>query len=197
MVALQSTMLPLGTKLPPFELKNYNPKVSDHSVLIDSNELASTGYLVAFISNHCPFVINLAAKFGEIANNAQNSGLSVVAINSNDVSRYPTDHPEHMPDFADKYQFNFPYLFDESQSVPMAFKATCTPDFFLFDGTGSLVYRGQFDESRPGNGIESTGADLQLAIEHILLGKQPLSEQSPSIGCSIKWLPENEAKIDY
>lgn len=186
MVALNSSMLPLGSPLIPFELTNYNPRFSTKIVSVGKNDVAK-GCLIAVISNHCPYVINLAEALGRVGNYAQQQGFQVVAIGCNDIDNYPADAPEHIPEFAEKYGFDFAYCFDSTQSVAEQYKAVCTPDFFLFNNEGKLVYRGQLDDSRPGNNIKPTGDDLQQAIEQLLAG-QPVSEQqTPSLGCSIKW----------
>jgi len=186
MVALSSSMLPLGSSLPSYELENSNPRFEKAKVDL-SVDNQSKGYLVAFISNHCPFVINLADALAEVGNMAQKRGLQVVAIGCNDVVNYPADAPEYIPEFAEKYGFDFPYCFDETQDSAKIFQAECTPDFFLYDNEGKLFYRGQLDDSRPGNGIQATGNDLQQAVEKLLTGNAYPEMQKPSIGCSIKW----------
>ncbi len=142
--------------------------------------------------NHCPFVKHLADALAQFAAEYMQRGLAVVGINSNDVANYPADSPEQMVREAEERGYSFPYLYDETQEVAKAYHAACTPDFFLFDGDRKLVYRGQFDSSRPDSGIPITGADLRAAVEAVLAGKQPSEKQTPSIGCNIKWIPGKE-----
>jgi len=176
-----SKMVALGFKAPNFSLRDTEGNDITYS---DSNASAK---LVMFISNHCPYVKHLKLALSKLGRDYSDKSLDIFAINSNDVERYPDDAPDKMAE--DKRQFNypFPYLFDESQSVAKAYQAECTPDFFLFDAENKLVYRGQFDESRPGNDIPVTGEDLRSAIDDVLVGKSPSNEQKPSIGCNIKW----------
>jgi thiol-disulfide isomerase/thioredoxin len=143
--------------------------------------------LVMFICNHCPFVKHLAAELARFGAECQGRGVAVVAINSNDTAAHPEDSPERMIHEVEERGYSFPYLFDETQSVAKAYRAACTPDFFLFDKPRRLVYRGQFDGSRPGNGVPVTGADLRRALDCLLAGQPVPSEQRPSIGCNIKW----------
>ncbi|YCM42102.1 thioredoxin family protein [Verrucomicrobiaceae bacterium 227] len=150
------------------------------------------GTLIIFACNHCPFVVQLAETIGHFAKDISESGISTLAINSNDIARYPADAPEKMPAFADESGWQFPYLLDEDQQVAHAYHAACTPDFYLFDHDLKLVYAGQFDAARPNNDKPLTGADLRQAIEALLAGEPPLSPQLPSSGCSIKWKPGNE-----
>ncbi|HET6425928.1 MAG TPA: thioredoxin family protein [Planctomycetaceae bacterium] len=182
MVKTASTMLPLGTKAPAFSLPNVDGKTVS---LADF--AGSKGLLVMFICNHCPFVKHLRDALAAFGKEYQAKGLKVVAISSNDVATHPDDGPEQMKAEAKSAGYTFPYLFDESQAVAQAYKAACTPDFFLFDANMALVYRGQFDNSRPGNGKPVTGADLRTAADRVLSGQSPLIEQRPSIGCNIKW----------
>jgi len=149
------------------------------------------GTLVAFVCNHCPFVVHLAKELGELASEIALKGVSSVAIASNDIEKYPQDGPEKMIEFAEESGWGFPYLFDETQEVAHAYKAACTPDFFLFDGEGCLFYAGQFDFSRPGNGTP-TGDDLRAAVEGLVLGKEAPTDVYPATGCNIKWKPGNE-----
>jgi len=151
----------------------------------------SKGLLVAFICAHCPFVIHIRREFGAFADEYLDRGLAVVAIVSNDLALYPQDGPEGMLKEAEEGGYNFPYLIDESQEVAKAFRAACTPDFFLFDGGMKLAYRGQFDGSRPGNEIPVTGEDLRAAAEAVLVGGPVLENQRSSIGCNIKWREGN------
>ena len=150
------------------------------------------GLLVVFLSNHCPFVKHLRSELADFARGVQDRGLAVVAINANDVERYPDDSPEAMVREVALIGYTFPYLFDESQDVAKAYGAACTPDFFLFDADRRLVYRGQFDASRPGNSVPVTGEDLARAVDALLEGQPPLEPQTPSVGCNIKWKPGNE-----
>ncbi len=187
MAETPSTMLPLGTVMPKFELSDFNGN------LVSSREIGEgSGTLVVFFCNHCPFVKHIRDRFVQLTNEYLEKGLKVVAINSNDFDNYPDDSPEAMAAAAAEYGYQFPYLVDETQEVAKRFKAACTPDFFLFDGDRKLVYRGQMDDSRPGNDKPVTGADLRQAIDAVLAGRPVPSEQRPSIGCSIKWKPGNE-----
>ena len=178
-----SRMLPLGTSAPSFALRD---TVTDRTISLES--LASAPALVvAFICNHCPFVKHILDGFVGFAGELGARGLAVVAISSNDAVSYPADAPGEMARLAASKHFTFPYLYDESQQVARDYQAICTPDFFLFDRDRRLVYRGQFDASRPGNGMAVTGADLRAACEALLSGKPLAREQTPSVGCSIKW----------
>jgi len=152
----------------------------------------SKGLLVAFICAHCPFVVHIRKGFGTFAREYQEKGLAIVAIASNDLAQYPQDGPEGMKREAEEGGYSFPYLLDESQAVAKAYRAACTPDFFLFDEGRRLVYRGQFDGSRPGNDIPVTGEDLRAAADAVLSGSPVPQEQRSSIGCNIKWKPGNE-----
>jgi peroxiredoxin len=181
-----STMLPLGTKVPSFRLPDpYGKWVSSD----DFKEARAS--LIAFICNHCPYVKHIRFQFASLAKEYQNRGVDVVAINSNDVENYPDDSPEKMAEEIKQVGYTFPYLYDESQQVAKAFRAACTPDFFLFDRNRSLVYRGQFDDSRPGNGLPVTGADLRAALDALLAGHSVPPNQKPSVGCNIKWKRTN------
>jgi len=186
-----STMLELKSSAVPFELPNFNAAFNEKNVSWTVEANASKGLLVAFICNHCPYVVHIAEQLAAVMNLAQQKGLDVVAINSNDVDNYSADSPEKMTEFAAQYGFEFPYLFDQEQTVAKAYTAACTPDFFLFDDTATLVYRGQFDAARPGNPAPVTGADLMQAVEQLLVGKEISAEQTPSVGCNIKWLAGN------
>lgn len=150
------------------------------------------GLVVAFVCNHCPFVIHIARQFAEFARGAIDDGFGVVAINSNDVERYPQDGPAKMAEFATANGWIFPYLFDEDQSVARAYVAACTPDFYVFDSDLKLTYCGQFDDSRPKNGRPVTGQDLRRALDAVTSNQPPLSPQRPSSGCNIKWKPGGE-----
>lgn len=183
MASTPSTMLPLGTTLPEFTLTN---AVDGRAV--SSNELAGKrGALVMFICNHCPYVIHIRGKLVEVAHRALENGLGVVAINANSEKSHPQDGPPHMKELAGSEGWRFPFLFDQSQAVARAFTAACTPDLFLFDAGGKLVYRGQFDDARPSKPTPVTGRDLQAAIDALIAGKTPSADQVPSIGCNIKW----------
>ena len=182
-----STMLELGTSAPDFSL--LEPAMSSQVSLAD---YAGKPLLVVFSCNHCPFVLHILKQFSDYAKNFQSKGLSVVMINSNDVGNYEADSPEKMVELIAQYDLSFSYLYDETQQVATAYQAACTPDLFLFNAQHKLVYRGQFDGSRPGNDIPVTGEDLTLATE-ALLNNQPIStDQIPSLGCNIKWKQGNE-----
>jgi peroxiredoxin len=180
-MATQSTMLELGTLAPDFRLPGFDGKVT---ALADFHD--ARGLVVAFICNHCPFVKHIRNEFGRFAREYQSRGIAVVAINSNDIQAYPDDGPEGMAAEASSAGYTFPYLLDETQAVAKAYRAVCTPDLFLFDAQRRLVYRGQFDDSRPNKGT-ATGADLRAACDALLVGTQVTKDQKPSIGCSIKW----------
>ncbi len=186
MAETPSTMLPLGTKAPPFRLPDPQGK------LVSSDDFKNApALLVAFICNHCPFVKHIRSKFAELAKEYQARGVAIVGINSNDIVFSPNDSPEKMAEEVKQIGYVFPYLFDESQEVAKAYRAACTPDLYLFDRDRSLVYRGQFDDSRPGNGRPVTGADLRAALEAVLTGQSVPKNQRPSIGCNIKWKSGN------
>lgn len=178
-----SNMLPLGTKAPFFELPN--PTTNTAQSLDELK--GENGTLVIFMCNHCPFVLHVADKLAELYDDYRAKGIEFIGINSNDVEKYPADSPEHMIDFREEKGLNFPYLFDESQAVAKAYDAACTPDFYFFDSKLDLVYRGQMDDSRPGNGKEVTGEDLIIAFENLLAGEPQDEIQRPSMGCNIKW----------
>ena len=187
MTVTASNMLPLGTSAPDFNL----PDTQGNMVSLAHFE-QSPALLIIFMCNHCPFVKHILSDLAELIRGYQAEGVAVVGINSNDVANYPDDSPLMMANLARESRFTFPYLYDETQGVAKAFSAACTPDFFLFDGERALVYRGQLDDSRPGNAIPVTGADLTAAIETVLEGKPVAPEQKPSIGCNIKWKQGNE-----
>jgi len=187
MVKTASTMLPLGTTAPPFSLPNVDGKI----VSIDDFK-TSRGLVVIFMCNHCPFVKHLRAGLAQFAKDYQSKGVAVVGISSNDVGSHPDDSPAKMAEEHKSAGYTFPYLYDGTQDVAKAYKAACTPDFFVFDQNHSLVYRGQFDSSRPNNGKPVTGSDLRNAVDQLLAGHGPLTEQRPSIGCNIKWIPGKE-----
>jgi peroxiredoxin len=179
-------MLPLGTKAPNFSLVNVDGRT------ISIKDFAGAPALVVmFICNHCPFVKHLADALAVFAADYMAKGVAVVGINSNDVASHPADSPEQMVREAEERGYRFPYLYDETQEVAKSYRAACTPDFFLFDRDRRLVYRGQFDDSRPDNGKPITGADLRAAVDAVLAGKTPNDQQRPSIGCNIKWKAGN------
>lgn len=183
MARTPSNMLPLGTKAPEFELLD---TVSD-KILSLQQVKGEKGTVVMFICNHCPFVIHVNPEVSIIAKEYQAKGIGFVAISSNDVANYPQDAPHLMKLKASEENYSFPYLYDETQKVAKAYDAACTPDFYLFDANLKLVYRGQLDDSRPGNGIPLTGKDLKTAMDALLDGKPISEEQKPSLGCNIKW----------
>ncbi|WP_367768273.1 thioredoxin family protein [Flavobacterium sp. WC2421] len=182
-----SNMLALGTKAPEFYLKDMKSGTEWFSFADVKGE---KGTLVVFICNHCPFVLHVIEEIIMIANDYRVQGLGIVAISSNDVTNYPQDAPKLMTEFAFENNFEFPYLYDENQEVAKAYDAACTPDFFLFDNQDKLVYRGQLDDSRPGNGIPLSGSDLRGAIDGVIYNRTINAEQKPSIGCNIKWKKE-------
>ena len=188
MAAVKSTMLELGTKAPHFSLKD---AVTGKSVSLNDYE-DKEALLVMFICNHCPYVKHIKKALTAYAEDYMPKGVGIVAVSSNDVEKYPDDSPEKMKEDAERFGYPFPYLFDESQDVAKKYKAACTPDFFLFDADLKLVYRGQFDDSRPRNDEPITGRDLREATDMALAGEQVPENQTPSIGCNIKWLKGNE-----
>ncbi len=190
MVKTASTMLNLGEKAPDFSL----PNVDGRTVSRDDFGQAPA-LLVIFMSNHCPFVKHVAEELASLGKDYQARGAAIVGINSNDVDNYPDDSPKNMQKEVQIRGYTFPYLFDESQEVAKAYRAACTPDFFLFDKDRSLVYRGQLDSSRPGNDLPINGEDLRAALDAVLEGKPVTQEQKPSIGCNIKW--KEGAAPDY
>ncbi|MDI1255997.1 MAG: thioredoxin family protein [Flavobacterium sp.] len=183
MAQTASNMLPLETAAPHFLLKatNFNYSYAYEDIK------GTKGTLVMFICNHCPFVLHVIEEVVMIANDYRVQGLGIVAISSNDIVKYPQDGPAQMTEFAFKNKIDFPYLYDESQDIAKAFDAACTPDFFLFDSNDKLFYRGQLDDSRPGNGIPSSGNDLRSAIDAVIYNRTLKMPQKPSIGCNIKW----------
>jgi peroxiredoxin len=182
MAATPSNMLPLGTAAPPFAL----PDTEGHLVSLDDAR-GAPALLVMFICNHCPYVIHLRAALSDLARDYAPRGVAIVGISSNDAERYPEDGPEAMRRVRAEAGWDFPYLYDETQEVARAYQAACTPDLYLFDASLRLVYRGQFDDSRPHNGVPVTGRDLRAALDAVLEGRPVSAEQRPSIGCSIKW----------
>ncbi len=187
MVNTLSTMQPLGSKAPDFSLPDPQGKLVSLNDFKDSPAL-----LVVFLCNHCPFVKHVLPHFVQLAQEYQGRGVGVVAISSNDVKSYPQDGPEEMAKLIKEKGLTFPYLYDESQEVAKTYGAACTPDFYLYDGTRHLAYRGQMDDSRPGNNHPVTGADLRAALDAVLAGRPVPEEQTPSVGCNIKWKPGNE-----
>ena len=187
MALTPSTMLPLGTAAPDFKLPDTNGKIVS---LADFQNQAAM--LVVFMCNHCPYVVHIRAGLAQLARDYAAKNVGVVGINSNDAENYPSDSPAMMKNEVEAIGYTFPYLYDESQAVAKSYRAACTPDIFLFDKNRKLVYRGQFDDSRPGNGIPVTGKDLRAALDAVLAG-QPVSEnQKASLGCNIKWKAGNE-----
>jgi peroxiredoxin len=187
MVAVESTMLPLGTQAPPFALPDPAGKTWSFE-----DVAGERGTLVAFVCNHCPYVRHIATRLGVKAAEWIDAGVGVIGINSNDTSSYPDDRPERMAEQAAEWNWTFPYVTDEDQSVALAYRAACTPDFFLFDADQRLGYRGRFDAARPGNGEPVTGAELDAAVRAVLAGEPAGGDQIPSIGCNIKWRRGNE-----
>jgi peroxiredoxin len=183
LAATPSTMRALGTAAPTFSL----PDTTGKTVFL--SDFTGKPVLVAFICNHCPYVKHIGDKLGEVTADLARRDVGVVLINSNDVSVQPEDAPERMPEFMKTYGISVPYLFDETQDIAEAYQAACTPDFFLFDKDHRLVYRGQFDDSRPGNDIAVTGSDLRAAADALLAGKPVSPDQKASVGCNIKWKP--------
>jgi peroxiredoxin len=188
MVRTVSTMLELGVQAPDFRLPE--PATGRTISLEDFKE--APALLVIFMCNHCPYVKHIRGALADFAREYQPKGLAVVGINANDVQNYPDDGPEKMVEEVESQGYLFPYLYDGTQAVAKAYKAACTPDFFLFNKDQKLVYRGQFDDSRPGNNLPVTGNDLRSAVEAVLNGEAISSEQQPSMGCNIKWKPGNE-----
>ncbi len=190
MVRTASTMLPLGTKAPQFSLTN----VDGHTVSL-ADFHGAPALVVIFMCNHCPYVKHIATALARLADEYQAKGVAVVGINANDSSQYPDDSPEQMVHEVEKRGYTFAYLFDEMQEVAKAYRAACTPDFYVFDRQQRLAYRGQMDASRPDSGIPVTGEDLRRALDAVLAGKTALQEQKPSLGCNIKW--KTGAEPDY
>lgn len=178
-------MLPLGTKAPEFSLPD---TVSGETLSLQALR-GEKGTLIMFICNHCPFVKHVNPELVRLASDYMGRGISCIAISSNDVVNYPQDSPPLMKETALREGYPFPYLYDETQAVARAFRAACTPDFYLFDNDLQLVYRGQLDDSRPGNDVPISGADLRAALDALLEGTPVNPDQKPSIGCNIKWLP--------
>ena len=186
MVRTPSTMLPLGSVAPDFDLPNVDGRMVDYPTAAGEQ-----GTVVMFICNHCPFVKHVADQLAALGRDYLPRGIGFAAISSNDVSSHPADSPEQMVAEAEERGYHFPYLYDETQDVAKAYHAACTPDFFLFDGERRLYYRGQFDDARPGNGVEVTGRDLRDALDRLLAGEAAPEKQKASMGCNIKWKPGN------
>jgi peroxiredoxin len=184
---LSTRILPLGSPAPEFSLPGLD---GEKQALADVR--GPNGVIVAFVCNHCPFVLHLAKEMGIFAATCEAKGVGFAAINANDVSRYPADSPAKMRETAARYGWTFPYLYDETQATAQAYRAACTPDFYLFGEDLRLTYCGQFDDSRPGNGKPVTGESLRRAVEAVLKHETPPADQRPSTGCSIKWKPGNE-----
>jgi peroxiredoxin len=182
-----STMLPLGTTAPDFRLPDTNGKTV---ALADFK--SAPALLVIFMCNHCPFVKHIRQGLAQLGRDYLPKGVAIVAINSNDIATYPDDSPAKMKEEVKSAGYQFPYLYDETQAVAKAYQAACTPDIYIFDRQQKLVYRGQFDDSRPGNGKPVTGKDLRAALDAVIAGNFVSSEQKPSIGCNIKWKAGNE-----
>ena len=187
MVQTLSTMLLLGTSAPQFSLPDPDGKIVSLSDFDGAPAL-----VVVFMCNHCPFVKHVAPGLADLAREYQDKGVAVVGVNPNDVANYPDDSPQKMAEASKEYGYTFPYLLDESQAVAKAYRAACTPDFFVFDADRQLVYRGQMDDSRPSLDLPVTGADLRAALDAVLDGRSVAAEQKPSVGCNIKWKPGNE-----
>ncbi|HSM59585.1 MAG TPA: thioredoxin family protein [Longimicrobiales bacterium] len=183
MVNTPSTMTPLGTRVPDFSL----PEPATGRTVSRSDFAGAPGLLVIFMCNHCPFVKHVANELARFGREYGQKGLAIVGISANDPATHPADGPAEMAKEVEKRGYTFPYLFDESQDVAKAFRAACTPDFFLYDAHGALAYRGQFDDSRPSLDVPVTGRDLRAACDAVLAGATPDPDQRPSLGCNIKW----------
>jgi peroxiredoxin len=183
MAATPSTMVALGTSAPPFTLPD---AVSGNQVSLDDVK-SNQATVIMFICNHCPYVKHINEQLVQLAGDYQPKGVSFIAISSNDAEAYPEDGPVKMKEYAERLGYPFPYLFDETQAVAKAYNAACTPDIFIYNGQAQLAYRGQLDDSRPGNNLPVTGQDIRAALDALLAGNAPDSEQKPSVGCNIKW----------
>jgi peroxiredoxin len=188
MARTASTMLELSTPAPDFQLSDV---VTGETISLGTFA-DQPALLVMFICRHCPYVKHLESELARIGHDYCNNGVGIVAISANDAEKYPDDAPDSLKEMAKELGFNFPLCFDQTQEVAKAYTAACTPDFFLFDSDRKLVYRGQFDDSRPGNDLPVTGKDLRAALDIVIAGKTPDPDQRPSIGCNIKWKPGNE-----
>lgn len=187
MARTPSTMIDIGTQAPNFNL--VEPLTGNN---VSLSNFQDQPVLVVFSCNHCPYVLHILDSFVDYANDAIEQGLAVIMINANDVDNYADDSPEKMIELSNNKGFKFPYLYDQDQSVAKAYQAACTPDFFLFDGSHQLVYRGQYDSSRPRNDDLITGEDLKQATQALLNGEPITEQQLPSLGCNIKWKAGNE-----
>ena len=183
MARTPTTNIPLGFKAPPFKL----PDMISNKDIELNHLVTENGLVVMFICNHCPFVVHVIEQIVSLANDYLGNKIGFVGISSNDIINYPDDSPEKMSEFAKKYHFPFPYLYDESQEIAKSYDAACTPDFYLYDSDLLLLYRGQLDDSRPGNGLSCDGKDISNAIECLINGEENSQIQKPSIGCNIKW----------
>lgn len=188
MALVPSTMLALDTPAPDFSL----PEPATGETVSLSDFEGAPALLVIFLSNHCPFVKHLADHLARIVADYQRRGVAVVGINANDITTHPDDSPAKMKEEVARRGYTFPYLFDESQGVAKAYRAACTPDFFLFSADRELAYRGQYDASRPSLDVPVTGADLRAAMDAVLAGEAPSAEQMPSVGCNVKWKAGSE-----
>lgn len=188
MASVNSTMQALGTIAPDFNL----PNTANNNEFVSLASFDGKPLLVMFICNHCPYVIHIIDRLVSLSNKAVDNGFAVVAINSNDVEKYPQDGPVPMRKFARQHEMKFAYLFDETQEVAMSYRAACTPDFFVYDNEHRLQYRGQMDGSRPGNSTPVNGQDLETALNSVIHGNDMNNNQIPSIGCNIKWRAGNE-----
>lgn len=186
MVAVNSTMLPLGTGAPEFRLPDPSGR------MVSRDDFKGKPLVMIFMCNHCPYVKHIRSGLAQLARDYMPRGVAIVGVNSNDVENYPADSPAKMAEEAKAAGYLFPYLYDASQEVAKAYRAACTPDIFLFDREHRLVYRGQLDDSRPGNGVPVTGRDLRGALDAVLSGRPVAAAQKASIGCNIKWKPGNE-----
>ncbi len=183
MAAIETTQIELGFNAPDFNL----PDTVSGKMMSLSDFKAEKATLVMFICNHCPFVKNIWDELIRLGNDYQSKGVSIIAISSNDAANYPQDGPDKMKELAEATNLPFPYLFDESQEVAKAYDAVCTPDFSIFDAEMKCVYRGQLDDSRPGNGTAANGKDIRTALDALIAGEKVSATQKPSIGCNIKW----------
>ncbi len=188
MALKESTMLALGTALPDFSI----PDVSTKKVITPETFQGKRALLVMFICRHCPYVVHVQDELTKLEKDYQHKNLGILGISSNDVGGYPQDSPSRLQEMAEQLGWQFPYCYDEAQDVAKVFTAACTPDFFVFDQDRSLVYRGQLDDSRPGNGKPVTGLDLRAALDAVLVGQPVARGQRPSAGCNIKWKAGNE-----
>jgi len=188
MAMVESTMLPLGTAAPHFELED----VVSGEVITLGTFADAPALLVMFICRHCPFVKHVEQELARIGKDYGPKGVGIVAISANSVQTHPQDGPEHLKAQAQEVGFTFPYCFDATQAIAKAYTAACTPDFFVFDQAKTLAYRGQLDDSRPSNGVPVTGSDLRAALDAVLAAEAMPGDQKPSVGCNIKWAPGNE-----